>query len=197
MRAGFFSADLAYPSRFASGQGLRPYIRIEMSFHEPALKPIDRSIQTFIARFQDKPPEVSSFPCIDPVETAADKLSALAWRVCTRQRGAVGDDPTIIRHLHDLAALETYIAGASEFKDLVRQTAQNDTGRGGAAAPLDDAERFAAMLDLLRSDKSWASEYETFVLQVSFAGFHETISFAEAFAATRRLVATVYREENA
>jgi hypothetical protein len=41
----------------------------------------------------------------DPVETAADKLSALAWRVHARDRASPEDDPTIIRHLHDLAAL--------------------------------------------------------------------------------------------
>ena len=53
-------------------------------------------------------------------------------------------------------------------------------------------ERICAMLERLHNDKLWASEYETFVIEVSFAGPGETISFAEAFAATRRLVATVY-----
>jgi len=50
------------------------------------------------------------------------------------------------------------------------------------------------MLDLLHNDKLWASEYKPFVLQVSFAKEDERISFAEAFAATRRLVALVYKE---
>jgi hypothetical protein len=53
------------------------------------------------------------------------------------------------------------------------------------------------MLDLLQNDKLWASECETFVLQVRFAKKDERISFAEAFAATRSLVASVYREESA
>jgi hypothetical protein len=53
------------------------------------------------------------------------------------------------------------------------------------------------MLDLLDSDKLWASEYERFVLQVSFAKPDETISFAEALAAARRLVNKVYREGRA
>lgn len=187
----FFAANLAYQSHFTAGQGLRPHLRIEMSFHTPALNPVNRPLQSLLAQAQRKPPEVSSFPCIDPLETAADKLSALAWRVCTRQRGADNDDPAIIRHLHDLAALESHIAGSQQFKILVQQIAADDTGRGGAAVPLDHAERFALMLDLLHSDKAWASEYETFVLQVSFARPGETITFAEAFAATRRLVDTV------
>lgn len=193
----FFSANLAYQSQFRAGQGLRPHLRVEMSFHAPALKPIARPIQSLIAQAQRHPPEVQDFPCIDPIETAADKLSALAWRVCTRQRGSEGDDPAIIRHLHDLAALEGRIVEAQQFKTLVRETAAADSGRGGAGAPSDPFERFTAMLDCLHSDKAWASEYEAFVLQVSFAKPNEKITFAEAFAAARRLVSSVYREGNA
>ncbi len=193
----FFAADLAYQSHFGTGEGLRPHLRIEMSFHAPALTPVNRPLQSLIAQAQKQPPEVSSFPCIDPVETAADKLSTLAWRVCARRRGGEDDDPTIIRHLHDLAALEGIIAGASGFAALAEKTAEDDTGRGGEGVPPNPEERFAAMLDLLHNDKLWASEYETFVLQVSFAEPGETIGFAKAFAAARRLVDKVYRKERA
>jgi hypothetical protein len=193
----FFAADLAYESHFATGEGLRPHLRVEMSFHAPALKPINRPLQSLIAQAQKQPPEVSGFPCIDPIETAADKLSTLAWRVCARKRGGADDDPTIIRHLHDLAALEGTVAGASGFAALAQKTAEDDTGRGGQGVPSNPKERFAAMLEFLHNDELWASEYETFVLQVSFAGPGETISFAEAFAATRRLVASVYKEGSA
>lgn len=189
----FFAANLAYQSHFATGQGLRPHLRVEMSFHTPALEPISRSIQSLIAQAQQQPAEVPGFPCIDPVETAADKLSTLAWRVCARRRGSKEDDPTIIRHLHDLAALESVIAGASGFADLAQKTARDDTGRGGEGVPSNPKERFAAMLDLLHNDELWAFEYETFVLQVSFAKEDERISFAEAFEATKRLVGMVYR----
>ncbi|SPJ14864.1 conserved hypothetical protein [Syntrophobacter sp. SbD2] len=105
------------------------------------------------------------------------------------------DDPTIIRHLHDLAALEGTVAGATGFAALARKTAEDDTGLGGEGVPSSQKERFAAMLEFLHNGKLWASEYETFVLQVSFAGSGETINFAEAFAATRGLVDKVYREE--
>lgn len=189
----FFAASLAYPGQFTAGRGLRPHIRVEMSFHTPALKPIDRPISSLIGLAQKQHPEVASFPCVDPVETAADKLSTLAWRVCARERGVANDDPTIIRHLHDLAALESHIAKASGFAALARQTAEADTGRGGQGVPVNAAERFTAMLARLGNDKLWASEYETFVLQVSFAKEDERISFADAFAATRRLVTLVIR----
>lgn len=128
------------------------------------------------------------------MEIAADKLSALAWRVCTRNRGAIDDDPTIIRHLYDLAALEKHVSGQKEFGTLVRQIAVKDAGRGGRAAPLDPAKRLDLMLDILETDKDWTADYETFVLQVSFAGPGETITFAEALGAARRLISSIYMD---
>ncbi len=148
----FFSVDLTYPSVFSVGPGLRPHIRVEMSFHTPALPPIARPLQSLIAMAQRHPPEVSAFPCINPVETAADKLSALTWRVLTRQRGAIDDDATMIRHLHDLAALKSAVETVPAFTTLVFQAVAADAGRGGGAtAPSDPATRFANMIDRLRS----------------------------------------------
>jgi hypothetical protein len=83
-------------------------------------------------------------------------------RVRARRRGSNEDDPAIIRHLHDLAALEGSIAGASGFAALAQKTAEDDTGRGGQGVPSNPEERFDAMLDLLHNDKLWASDYETF-----------------------------------
>ncbi|WP_155323400.1 nucleotidyl transferase AbiEii/AbiGii toxin family protein [Desulfosarcina ovata] len=64
--------------RLQTGPGLRPFIRIEMSFIGPALQPINRPIRSLITQYEKNPPEVLSFPYVDPTETAADKLSALA-----------------------------------------------------------------------------------------------------------------------
>ena len=86
------------------------------------------------------------------METAADKLSALTWRVLTRQRGAIGEDATLIRHLHDLAALKSAVEVVPAFTTLVFQAAAADAGRGGeATASSDPATLFANMIDRLRS----------------------------------------------
>jgi len=187
----YFAADFAYPSAFDPRPGLRPHLQIEMSFHPTTLPTIDRPLQSLIAQAQQHPPEVATFPCVDPVETAADKLSALAWRVWTRQRGSEHDDPAIIRHLHDLAALESSVVQVPGFKTLVLNAAKGDSNRGGGQAPADPRERFSAMLDQLRSDVLWAKEYDTFVSGVSFAPSEESITFAEALDAVRRLVGSV------
>jgi hypothetical protein len=184
----FFSGDLAYPSLFDTGPSLRPHIRVEMTFIAPALPPIDRPIRSLIATAQGDPPEVPDFPFIDLVETAADKLSALAWRVQARQRGDAGDDPTIIRHLHDLAALKSTVEVSPKFTQLVQDAVTADAGRGGeATASSDPATLFAGMLERLRADKLWAAEYEDFVRQVSFTRPGEEISFDQALKAVTAL----------
>jgi len=185
----FFSTDLAYGGEFEAGQGLRPHIRVEMSFVPPALPPVVRPIRSLIATTQKQPPEVAAFPCVDPVETAADKLSALGWRVHARDRTWPDDDPTIIRHLHDLAALEQHAVSAPRFAELVLAAAAADVDRGqGAEISANPAMMFAEMLRRLETDPLWAREYEDFVRQVSFAGGGEVIHFADALAACARLV---------
>ncbi len=139
----FFSTDIAYHSEFAVVPGLRPHLRLEMTFEAPGLPPIERPIRSVLAVAQSKPPEIPAFPCVDPIETAADKLGALAWRFCVRQRGGKRDDPTIIRHLHDLAALEHPVIAAPAFKTLLAAAMIADTGRCGGQAPANPADRFA------------------------------------------------------
>jgi hypothetical protein len=186
-------ADLSYAPEFGAGQGLRPHIRVEMSFQAPALPAVARPIRSLIATARREPPEVSSFPCVDPVETAADKLSALAWRVRTWERGDTKDDPTIIRHLHDLSALESAVSSAPNFRELVRAAIAADLGRGGEAEPpRDPAFVLADMLRRLETDALWAREYEQFLAAVSFAPPDEEISFSEAHKAGRRLVDAVF-----
>jgi hypothetical protein len=159
-----------------------------VSFRAPAVPPIVRPIRSLIAAAAREPAEIAAFPCVDIVETAADKLSALAWRVRVRRRGEPKDDPTIIRHLHDLAALEAAAAAAPNFRELVLAAVAADLGRGGEKdPPTDPANIFAGMLQRLETDPLWAREYEDFVRQVSFAGPEEMIGFLDVVASCRRL----------
>jgi hypothetical protein len=193
--SAFFSAHFAYPNAFDPVAGLRPYIQVEMTFEPPALPAVERPLRSLVAQAQRADPEIAAFPCVDPVETAANKLSALAWRVCTRDRSSPKDDPTIVRHLHDLAALEAIAAAAPAFASLVLESAQADTGRGGGDAPREPVERLALMLERLAIDPLWANEYDRFVHDKSFAKPDEVISFAMALEAVRRL-ADRAEEEN-
>ncbi len=190
--SSFFSAALFYPALFNTGPGLRPHIRIEMSLNAATLPPIARPLGSLVTLAQNQPPEIAAFLCVDLVETAADKLSALAWRVLARRRGSDNDDPTIVRHVHDLAALKLHVVAASDFLRLVRKAMADDTGRGGeATASTNPAALFAGMLDRLATDPLWASEYQDYVDAVSFAHPDERCGFDEALAAVRDLVTLI------
>jgi hypothetical protein len=186
----FFSAAFTFPSLFDAGHGLRPHIQIEMSLEAATMPTAVRAIGSLINQVRNLPAEILSFRCVNPVETAADKLSALAWRVHARRRGSDGDDPTIVRHLHDLAALRSSATASSEFARLVLAALATDRGRGGDAVPsAEPAALFAGMLEKIESDPLWAEEYERFVEAVSFAAINERVGFAASLDAVRELIA--------
>lgn len=127
----FIQVEMTYPTVLSGHPSLRPHILAEISAKPPRLAPIERPLRSFVAQAAKAEDEVAAAQCVDPVETAADKLSALAWRVAARDRSADNDDPTIIRHLHDLAALEKAISASAEFGPLVLAVLQADRDRGG------------------------------------------------------------------
>src|SRR3546814_20232040 len=89
--------------------------------HRCGVSPISaegRSLQSFVAQAQRASPEVAGILCIAPVETAAEQLSALTWRVLSRQRSEEGDDPTVIRHLPVLAAWEHLVTRHQDYQLL-------------------------------------------------------------------------------
>ena len=163
----FFSAELLYPGLFAAGPGLRPHIRVEMLLEPPALPSVARPIASLISLAQGRPPEVASFLCVDPVETAADKLSALAWRVQARRRDSADDDPTIVRHMHDLAALKARVAASERSRGWCTWRPNRTRAGEGRQPPLQPAALLASMLERLATDRLWADEYRDFVRQVS------------------------------
>lgn len=193
-----FGCRLRYPTRFAAHAALRPHIRLEVTFASPALPVEDRSLRSFVAEARNDDAEVRRIACVAPVETAADKLSALTWRVLARRRGDEGDDATLIRHLHDLAALEPPAAAHERFPALASRVLRADANRGGVSpelAALPPTERFAAALKTLASDPDYPSEYERFVLAMSYADAGETPTFAAALESVRRLAQRLHETE--
>ncbi|TXC65070.1 nucleotidyl transferase AbiEii/AbiGii toxin family protein [Sphingosinicella ginsenosidimutans] len=186
----FIKIEMNYPTVLDGHAALRPHIQAELSAKPPRLPPHDRPLTSFVAQFRGEPPEVASIPCVDPVETGADKLSAFTWRALVRERGGDKDDPTIIRHVHDLAVLEPTIATNSHFGILLAETLIADTQRGGGAvADLAPKERLAAMLARLRADDLYAEDYRLFVEDMAFESAEDIPSFEVAVRAVERLSA--------
>ncbi len=185
---GFLKIEMDYPSLLDPHDSLRPHILAELSAKPPRLPAQECSIASFVSRYASLEPEVTTIICVDPVETAADKLSAFTWRMLIRDRDDENDDPTIIRHLHDLAALERVALESEAFRELLKTILDADAHRGGkAVADLGSSERLVQMCARLADDKLYAGEYERFVGGMAFAGDTEVPSFNSAVAAVDRL----------
>ena len=184
----FFRCQVGYPTTFAVAPELRPRLKLEVTFSRPALAPEDRPLRSFVAEARREDPEVPRLSCVAPAETAADKISALTWRVLDP---VAGHDPTLIRHVHDLAALEPHAMEHEGFPELLHQVLDADTTRRGAPNPglvmLTPAERLVAALEILRNDGEHAANYQGFVRAMCYGNDNETPTFQAALEAVRRL----------
>jgi len=110
----FFKIPLRYDALFEKPNYIRDELLVAFSFNPPNDDIEKKQIQTFIAELSQSD-DKTFIQCVSPCEIAADKLSAFIWRVIFRNRQHNTDDPTFIRHLHDLAALHTTIKDNSVF----------------------------------------------------------------------------------
>lgn len=190
----FFSIDLEYETVFPREDSLRSHIQIEMTARDIQLPHMALPVSSFLNELAKHPPEVAAIGCIDPVESAADKLSAIAWRIPDRVRGGRYDDPAIVRHIHDLAMLKDRALAHAGFAGLVAKSMQEDDSRAkndlsleGMAIP----RKLGKMLDILITDKAYVEEYRRFVEDVSYAKSGQTPDFKSAVQAVRMLVKAV------
>ncbi len=188
----FFSIDINYNAHFAPVSGLRPHIQLEISITLLQLLHCECSVQSMLSELQKGPAEVGSIACVDPVETAADKLSALVWRIPKQVFEEQPNDRSLVRHIHDLAALEKRVQGESGFSQLVINSLQDDNERFIEITGRSNEEKFALLLDTLsKGHKKYREEYDTFVKNVSYAPEGVVPDFDMAVDAVKRLISIV------
>lgn len=186
----FIELEMTYPTILEPHGSLRPHILAQVSAKPPRLAVQHKPVGSFAGQYAGSAPEVANIACIDPVETAADKLSAFSWRMLRRDRAHEDDDPTIVRHLHDLAALESLATVHPDFPALLKSVLEDDSHRGGGGvAELAPKARLPAMLDKRKTDPVYVEEYARFVDGMTFAGDTDVPDFDGAVAAVARLCA--------
>jgi hypothetical protein len=190
----FFSIDLDYTSYFSQAAALRPHIQIEVTARNTQLPQLYMPVSSFVNTLSRKPPEVARIGCINPVESAADKLSALAWRIPDRLRGSPYDDPALVRHIHDLALLKDSALAHEKFASLVAFAMAEDNQRPKNNPDLlniSAQEKFRLMLQILDTDAEYAAEYDLFVKGVSYAAEGKIPNFTSAVGIVRELVMAI------
>ncbi len=188
----FFSIQLPYVSKFDKSLALRPHVQIEIILREPILPVVFLPVGSFITALGKKPQEVLSIACLDPVENAADKLSALAWRIPDRVRDSQFDDPSIVRHVHDLAQLKSKAQSSDQFVLLALKSMQDDEGRPKqeGLVELSAHKRLDLALKILSEDPEYVREYDEFVATLSYA--KQAPSYEAALDAVRALARKVF-----
>ena len=96
------------------------------------------------------------------------------------------NDPTIVRHLHDIAAIEDLIY-TKEFVELLEKSYKSDKGRGGFDNNYTLPEFIKITLDKLIEDNVYKKEYSDFVSSMSYAKDSEVITFEKALNCFERM----------
>lgn len=177
----FFKAPVRYNMGFEQNF-LRPYLQLEMTFSEHRLPLLRQDVRSIISELSGDEPE-TQITCVSPIETASDKISALTWRVVVRDRNSEKDDPTMIRHLHDLAALKDTIWQDKDlFIECAKQSLEGDQERrgGDVIASMSISDRLLKAFEMLSSDELYREEYQQFVQNMSYADEDDQILFADA-----------------
>lgn len=98
-------------------------------------------------------------------------------------------DPTLIRHVYDVAVLEPHAVEHEDFPELLRQLLIADAKRGAPQPDLlgrTPTERLVAALDVL-SGGEHAARYERFVRAMCYGKENEIPKYQDALDAVRRL----------
>lgn len=180
--SNYFKFPLAYERGFGDNNTLRPELKIEFSFTQPRLDPVVRPVSSFVATFTGQEPEAHIL-CLSPLKTAADKISALTWRVLRRDRSSTDDDPAMIRHLHDLCALRSVIVSENGlFVRTALAAFEEDQQSGRRETDQEFAASLKAALKTLKDDEEYQAEYTRFVDAMSYADEDDRISFKNALS---------------
>jgi predicted nucleotidyltransferase component of viral defense system len=189
----FFSFDVDYPSVVDPSAALRPHLQIEFAESTLSLPPLLRPVSSLIAELRKADPEIPAVTCIDPVENAVDKVSALVWRVPDRVRQPEDDDPDLARHIHDLAVLQPYAMAHADFKHLTIGMIHRDDHRCNMIIGLPLEQKFQILMEILMTEKEYATEYTRFVQGMSYAA-GGVPTYAEAMTKVKALVDHLLKE---
>jgi len=171
----YFMLEIKYNRQLEGGQYLRPYLKLEMSFQNPSLTPMLKKIPSFKTLLLNAQPE-TSIHCVSPIETAADKLSALLWRVFSQHKY----DSTDMRHLHDLAVLINHLSDQETFIKVFMKNFIVDAKRGQYNLEDPPSKIANLVLKALVNNPKYRDDYKKFVESMSYSKDDDKVLFDDA-----------------
>lgn len=180
----FFNFFINYPKYYDSTQNLRDGIKVEVTVKPTYLEPITCEIKTFIGEYLPEAP-IATIPCVSPVETAANKLCGLMWRLEIEYKKfletGIFSDRNLMRHLHDLSALHDIIKDSEDFVPLVETIYQIDCKRGNRERKLTFHEFVEQTFDIINTNTVYQEYYNKFV-ETMYYGNKKPITFSKAIS---------------
>ena len=175
---------VSYPKMFERFSQLREQLQIELFFDTEKNELLEkRKISSFVGKAFPSFKEDVEIICNSPFNIMADKFNALTWRVFQENDNV---DYTVMRHLHDLCALETTFEISENFKKKVLDNFEKkDKFRLKKSVSFN--EMLQATLQKLASVKAYKNGYILFVDSMSYASDDEGISFEKALASYERM----------
>lgn len=187
----FVAIEINYSTFFTRADALRPHILLEFTVSELLLPAINLPVSSMINQVAKQQAEIDKIACINPVENAADKLSAITWRIAERVRGSENDSPDIVRHIHDLAILKDLAMNNPKFSELVISAMERDKNRSEVIKSLSVKEKLSNVVEIISTDLEYSKEYERFVNAMSYADSDSVPTFKVALEGVGELVGLV------
>lgn len=168
--------EVEYPKQFTTPDFLRPFVQVEVFFDDEDLSFETKQISSLVNEYIKEPAE-TEINCILPFNTAADKFNALAWRIHDKSV-----DYTLLRHLHDIYALKTYITDENAFKTRVLHNFASKDKPRLKDVSITFSDILSQTNQILSEDKAFRNGYNKYVASMSYASKEEQPSFEDTLA---------------
>ncbi len=184
--------DIEYKHIAENNLYLRPEIKLELFFCPVKLKMKEKEIMTLADRYTKNSENIFKIHCINIIELAAEKYSALLWRILYSSKKDY--DPTLIRHLYDLAMLKDTIL---QNRNLFAETLQNIYNQDKIKRDKDNKfdsikEAFEQLYNLFKSEKIFNKFYQAFVQNMCYDLSSNAIKFEQTIKTLKDISMSIF-----
>lgn len=179
--------DIPYDPIVAGEGVLRPEIKIEIAAF-PIRRPlVERAVSSFIAEAKKEQAEIPKLACVNLVEIAAEKFVALTRRSGAAFTGLVELDPTLPRHVYDLARLDGHFA-IEDAAALALETMKADAATRGDEFPAYQADPLAETVRAVAAMSSHEEFAERYARLLDEMVYGDRPAFDKAMAVVQALM---------
>jgi len=164
----YLKVELNYHSVFPINMTLRSHILLEFTVADVCLETDDLRIRTLIEENFDIEAISGSLltPCVSCEETAIEKWVGLTRRIMAIERGHYQEDPTLVRHIYDLNAINKNNRINDSFFNLALTVIIKDAKQFKNQHPeyaANPGTEITHSIEILKNKPIWESRYRQFI----------------------------------